>query len=46
MRKSGVEAGVWPGAHEKWRMDGWLTSQYWSVDQMAFIVRAAVSEWE
>ena len=36
-RKRGVEAGVWPWVHEKWRMVGWFTSQYWRDDIIIFI---------
>ena len=37
-RNRGVEPKVWPGVHEKWRILGWFTSQYWRVERIGFIV--------
>lgn len=38
VRKRGVEPGVWPSLHEKWRMAGWFTSQNCKVEIMGFIL--------
>lgn len=39
VRKRGVEPGVWPRLHEKWRMDGWFTTQNCTVEIVASIFR-------